>query len=281
VSDARITLLDAGKEPRRELRYAFRARQKETMRLTTATEITISVGGQSMPAPPAPSIELPATITIKRLDDDGTAHRSIRIGRPLLIGTGVPAALRAEAERALGGLEGLVARDAITTRGFVTSLELGKITRPGPGVEQLVEAIETSVSQVSAPLPEEPVGQGARWEARGHVEQYGLSIDQLATYELVELHGNRGKTRFTIEQSAAAGSFSPPGLPPGVTTTLEELKSTGSGSSSFDLDRIVPEGELGTRTRMRLAVGAGAGGSGKQMQMETSVRVEFSPKTKQ
>ena len=60
---------------------------------------------------------------------------------------------------------------------------------------QLMDQMKDSFSSVAAPLPEEAVGPGARWEVKMPIKSQGMTIDQTATYELVSLEGERLTTK--------------------------------------------------------------------------------------
>ena len=58
----------------------------------------------------------------------------------------------------------------------------------------------TSLSRVV--LPAQPVGPGARWEARKELVLYGFKISQVDTYTLTEKVGDELKINVSIQQTA-------------------------------------------------------------------------------
>jgi len=98
-----------------------------------------------------------------------------------------------------------------------------------------------SMRQLTAPLPEEAVGVGAKWQTKYRIKQNGMEVQQTADNELVAIKGNVAKVRTQLTQTADRQPMSPPGLPAGATVELIQLKSTGSGDSEVDLTKLMPQ----------------------------------------
>ena len=63
-------------------------------------------------------------------------------------------------------LEGLTGRATVTARGLVREADLKAPPGGSAQMQQSLENLRQSMRQMSAPLPEEPVGKGARWEMK-------------------------------------------------------------------------------------------------------------------
>jgi hypothetical protein len=94
------------------------------------------------------------------------------------------------------------------------------------------------------PLPDEPVGRGARWQARRRAQVGPASADENAVYTLTDLTDDR--LRLAVKLALTGGEQSPrvTGLPPGATLKLTSLTGTGSGTVELDLRALQPSTDL-------------------------------------
>jgi hypothetical protein len=90
----------------------------------------------------------------------------------------------------------------------------------------------------SLPLPEEPVGKGAKWRATQVVEHRGARIQQKSTYELLSVKGSRVRASVTFEQTAPVQRIRPPGG--SLDIQLTELKFEGDGEGTWQLGKLAP-----------------------------------------
>jgi hypothetical protein len=93
-------------------------------------------------------------------------------------------------------------------------------------------------------LPEEPLGQGAKWTVHEGITQGGIHVNQLTTMEIVKVEGNRVELATNVRQSAAPQLFKNPGT--GATLNLSivdgmgSLTGVASGSLTWDLTELAP-----------------------------------------
>ena len=108
-----------------------------------------------------------------------------------------------------------------------------------PQLKQIIDSLQQSMKQFSAPLPEEPVGAGARWETTNALEQRGIRIDQVAKTELKSIQGDRLVLAFGLTQSAPPQRVESSDLPATARMDLVSLASTGDGGSTVDLGSLI------------------------------------------
>ncbi len=103
-------------------------------------------------------------------------------------------------------------------------------------------AMQQLVVETVVPLPEEPVGVGARWRVSMILQRGGALVEQHADYELlaVEAGGRRLKLRADIRQDGQAQRMSAAGLPPGATLELVALMWRARGELTVDLNAPTP-----------------------------------------
>lgn len=269
-------MLDPGGEPRTALRYGFEAGRTERLKLVNGTTITVDVAGRKAAAPQMPDLEVFASLKTLSVSADGSAKRELLIERAELApGTKIDEAVRAELARALKGIENLKGRDSIDPRGRLKAIELDATGLAEQNVGQLMDQMQQSFAQLGAPFPEEPVGVGARWTVTNEVAQQGMRLRQVATYELVELKGRKGRAKVKLKQVAPRGKVQPPGLPPNVQAELLGMNARGEGEIKFDLDRSIPEGQIKTRATVKIRTTTGA--ESQDTSMDLNVRVRFVP----
>jgi hypothetical protein len=100
-----------------------------------------------------------------------------------------------------------------------------------------MQDIRVALEQTANPLPEEPVGVGAKWEFVTVVDM-GLVLRGKTTFELLTLKGGRGKVHFAIEQrSDKAG----PVVCPSPELVVHPLTwvASGTGDRTFNLGELL------------------------------------------
>lgn len=272
LAQSSTSLLEAGAEPRQPLRYALTAERAESAKLDISTRIAMEVAGTGMPAMAIPTIRMMMALTPTEVSADGTARYEFSIDAVgVMPGTG-DAALAGTLSASLDQLAGITGWGRIDNRG--QTLE-GGIEMPGLDgqIEQVLGNVEQYTQQLTAPLPLEPVGVGARWRAVNDIESGGYQVTQTAEYTLISRSGNQAVLELKVTQTAEPQSVSAPGIPAGLQAELTALESTGSGRISIDLSRMVPVDssmDLATDTALSLAV------AGQTQQLDMSMQMEIS-----
>ena len=147
-----------------------------------------------------------------------------------------------------------------------------------PGVSatttQILDSLKQSMTQATAPLPEQPVGLGARWSVASVITNNSMTLHQTAVFTLTELHGHRGVVTLRLTQDAPRQEVKPPGTPAGITSTVDALKSDGTGSMAFDLVAVMPTTfELATTSD--LAMTMTPAGAAPQDAVKTTMRMSL------
>lgn len=271
-----VKLLSPGAAPRRELRYRFKKGHVEKVKLTSGTRMSVRVSGKAMPAPAMPTVEMTAVIKVLSVAADGTAKRELVLRDVQLADEKkVPEAVRQSVESQLSDLSRLKGHDSVDTRGRLRSAELDTSALTNPQVKQLMQSMQSAFGQLSAPFPEQAVGKGARWQITTNVEQMGMKLNQVATYTLEKLEGDRGTTRVELKQSAPGSHIQIPGVPMGVKSDLLGMSGTGKGNVDFDLSRSIPGGDITTQSNVK--VRTSAAGRTEDTQMDMTLTETFKP----
>lgn len=235
-----VKLLDAGAEPRRELRHRF---GKNTQRL--AMKAKTRVKGANLPLPTI-NINAPMQAQIVEVNKAGEARFKFEAG-PFKSGGGGGAA-------ALGGLMGGggAAPEKIAGWGWITSRGVMKEFHVEEGATDGDAPVETG-----DPFPEEAVGLGARWQVTSLVNEKDGPVRQVSSYELTSLDKKSAHTRLSRTQ-----------IPAG--STDETATARSSGELVFRFGEVYPTGRLEMTRNMKLDL-PGLDGTTLQLASEVTI----------
>jgi len=259
--DLRLTLVEPGAAPRRELRYRYPIGKAEPIEIAMKMTITI-VNGEAAPgaaAPPTTKAELPTIKTQIRIDPLGVSPAGDLKYEFHVVKTSVdgdvpiPPELREKLEAELGRMNGTGGWALVSPRGLVKR-SVYEIPRDAPPeVAQTMESLRQAMQQLATPFPAEAVGVGARWETVSSVKTQLVKMTQTTRYQIAEWTGDRGTLKIEVSQVAPPQQVQMPATPPGVTWNLESLTTNGTGNARFDLTKVAPlsDTQVHTRTALR------------------------------
>ena len=252
-----VELIDAGAEPRRELRFTPAVNATQTVSMTLGVGITMFIKGQ---APPpivdTPPVELKMETEVTQVDDNGDIYIDFSYSEVNVVANpNTPPelvnAMRSQLEK-LVGFQGSIIVDAQgNTKDIYFDLPEGL----DPITKQMLEQMSSSLKQISSPLPPEAIGVGAKWQVLNSLTINGMTINQTATYELVSLEDDIATLAVAIKQDAAAQTITPPGFPPSEAIQLESLDSEGQATITIGLTQIMPISaimSLDSNTQMKI-----------------------------
>lgn len=280
VEPPTVTLLDAGVEPRVALRLKPVAGTVDTTRIAMRMAVAMTLDGQPVPGRAMPRALLGLSAKIDAVGDDGSATWSVTITEAAVEG-GADAAGDVQAHdtevsfagarglrEGLAAVKGLTAAGKVSDRGVTTLAGFAGVQAEGE-MATLLEGFRESLVQLSVPLPEEPVGAGARWQVEQVVPQSGMRIRQTTVFDVVSVEGSRVVARVTLTQAAEPGADAGKALPPGA--RLEGFSGSGTGETTLDLGHILPVSSTAkVTTTVKMMVPAPDGG-GRAMEMTMDI----------
>jgi hypothetical protein len=240
TGSTQIKLLDPGAEPRKVLRFHPKAGDKQSMLLTMKLGMAIKAG--EMPEQPLklPTMKLVMDMTVKDVASNGDITYEIMTSDASVIEEPDVIAQVAEAmKNAVGAVKGIGGQGIVSSRGISKGTDIKAPEGADPQVTQFVEQMKETMSRVASPLPEEPVGTGAKWEIKMPIKSQGISLSQTATYELVSIDDDRGSAKTSVTQTASNQKIQNP-MMPGTKVDLTRLTGKGTGEVTFDLAQILP-----------------------------------------
>jgi len=265
-----VKLLDAGAQPRKQLRYAVPATFKRGIDMTMNMAAQVNAAGMAMPmglglkmngdvavSGVAPNGDITYALTFTSATSDGSADAN--------------PAMAAAMEAVKGAITSIKGSGTISSRGVVKSskLEAGDIAQ----AQQMMGEFTTQIEELTVALPEEAVGVGAKWETRTANKAAGQTSFQKKTYEVVAIDGSVVKLKYTLEQTFPQQTITNPMMPGEV--QMDASKGSGTGTGEIRLDSLIPTGESTSTSTISMSINMG--GQTIPMSMENTVKLTIAP----
>jgi hypothetical protein len=244
TSSGPLKLLSKGAEPRKVLRLHPAAGDKQTLHLNAKAGLETKMGDQPPPFK-LPSmtntVDFSLDITIKDVSNKGDISYEVTASdaggaeepRP-----GAPQGAKAR-KSALPEAKGMSATGKVSSLGFSKELEFNAPPGTDPQIHLLTDLMKDVFGQLTAPLPEEAVGVGAKWEVKMPIQSHGIKVDQTASYELVSVEGETFKIKSTSTQRASNQKIDNPVMP-GMKVDLTKWSGKGSSELTVDAGKLMP-----------------------------------------
>jgi hypothetical protein len=285
---ATVTLVDAGKPPRRRLRYSFRVEpkpQKEALHLELRTTLSQGVGDAGTADITLPPVSIVIAIEPQEVSADGDlltyAWHVVRAASspgssPAQIAEGMRAEVAAVEH--LSGT-GIVDSQGIS-RGVTTDPEDAEASGPrahaaAEPTGQMVEQIRQTLRDMAAAFPAEEVGAGARWTKVSELVSKEAVLTQSDAFTLTSLQGNTGSLDDVLAQTAPPQVLRGPGVPDGAEARMESMLASGQAKTRFDLSRLIPQTKFDGTTTMVLS-GAAPGEEARRITMSLRIGMTVS-----
>jgi hypothetical protein len=210
-----VKLVEPGAEPREVARYAFVIDKADT---TLATVRVSAQGGPMGAAGPQPPIRLTLKLTPKAKSGGKTAFAmQVTKAEILTGGAPVPPEAVGELKAAEAALATLTATFNASARGALSELRLGA----GKGAPQEAqELIIPMLEMLFAPLPEEPIGLGARWVASTTAPVPGEG-SMISTFTMTARTPTTADITIDTSRSAKPQAIQDPRAPRGATMQMD------------------------------------------------------------
>lgn len=235
-----VTLLEAGAEPRKELRHAFVNGARQKLKMDAKTSVAGVAG--------IPVILLSGGIDTQIVELKSGNARFKLAGGPFKTSTSGGSDMAS----AMGGLLGGGAPPKfsgwgiVTPRGVVLEFHSEGLA---PGQEAPIETGD--------PFPEEAVGIGARWEVKQTLREKDGPVEQVSTYTLLKADKKQVHTEIRRVQTPLN-----PDAPGGT--------AESSGELTFTLGGVYPTGKL-TMTRKLTMDLPGLDAAGIQLSSDVTI----------
>jgi hypothetical protein len=242
ASAVSVKLISPGNEPKTPLRLHPKPGDKQTTTVTINTKTEVALAGNKMPETPSPAISITSETTAKSVSPEGDiSYETVTTDAP-----------------AVPQLKGMSATGTLTSRGINKSIDVKMPSGLTPQLAQVADQIKEGYATAAQPLPEEPVGLGAKWEVKIPTKSGGISMLQTLTCELASLEGDKAVVKINYVQTAPNQKVQNPAMPT-VKMDLTHFNGSGSGESMLDLSKALPtQSTTDGQLDMTMTTGAGA-----------------------
>ena len=267
----RVIVLDAGSEPRSELRYKVAENKKQSIGMTMKMEITMDVGGKTT-AVPMPAFGINMDLSTEDRDKaTGDIALVAEVKGAKIVGEPGDPRVADAMMKAMGSMNGMKMSTFVSDEGRVRDAKVSVPAGADPNGAQFVDQMKQSFNSMAQPLPHEAVGVGATWLA---ITRANAGADTLnyTTFHLKSRTGDKLDLETQIQQVVASPDFPAPG---GMTVHVGNFSSHGTGESVLDLGEVAPEhGE----SKVELSMNAST--QGQSVNVATKIKVLFGPPIK-
>jgi hypothetical protein len=267
-ANLKIKLLDAGAEPRRELRFHSKTGDKQEATVTTKATMGMGNDEAAIQAVKMPGLTVTLSVVTKKVSATGDINYEARVeNMGVLEEPGTAPEMVEAMKTSIRGVKGLVIVCTMANQGFSRKTQV--MIPPGVDTEvrASMEAMKENFEDEELVLPHEAVGVGARWEVKQKITSEGMLIDQTTTHELVSMEGDIITTKATMVQQAANQKIPNP-MVPGTSANLIKLVGSGKTSMTSDLGKLLPTQTV-TEDQTRTTFSIEIAGEKQTMTMKT------------
>jgi len=236
-ADDPVLVIDQGTEPREALRYKVVRGTTTTSAMEYAlARLATTENAAALTVTPGVRLDIVSGPTIE--GKGGTTRFDVRIVKAeAIVPEGTDPALKLELDRSVAVLNNVGGWVEIDDRGIIQRSELNsRAKNPEVPARLLLMLINARTSLARVVLPAQPVGIGARWEAKKELLLYGFKVTQSDTYTMTERAGDEVKLNVQIQQTAPQQTVT--FEEDGVELTLEALSMNATGQVVLNLNAL-------------------------------------------
>jgi hypothetical protein len=237
-----VEVLDAGAEPRERLLLQPEVGAELQRTLVANIGLTLEVAGEALPSPTLPATRLVMRAQVDDVADDGTITTTVEFVEVAAVdGPGVDPAVLEQTNAVLEQIKGITGTGTTDRHGGSASVSLDTSTITDPMLRTTLDSLTSQLTELTAPLPAQPVGVGASWRVERSATLNGVQTNTATTYILQSHSGNDYVLEVAQEATAPPGPAELPGLPPGVTAIIESFLVSSTGEVRGRLDQPLPD----------------------------------------
>ena len=258
-ADDPVLVIDQGAEPREALRYKVARGTTTTSAMEYAlARLATTENAAALTVTPGVRLDIVSGPTIE--GKGGTTRFDVRIVKAqAIVPEGTDPGLKLELDKSVAVLNNVGGWVEIDDRGIIQRSELNsRAKNPDVPARLLLMLINARTSLARVVLPAQPVGIGARWEAKKELLLYGFKVTQSDTYTMTERAGDEVKLNVQIQQTAPQQTVT--FEEDGVELTLEALSMNATGQVVLNLNALeanaVASGEAANLMSVKTVDGA-------------------------
>jgi len=258
----KLQVIEPGAEPRVARRYTFAANRAAKRLMTTKQ----SVGREGGAAGQEVAFALTGEFVPKQVTPNGARFEMKVLGIDI---PDMPAAQKAQAAAQLAMFKGMTGQFDVSKQGEVGEIDFKADERmQGQGAEVILQSLQQAAELLLPPLPDAPIGTGAKWERSVERAERGMVQKAKHAFTLKEVTAEGGVVDATTEISMPKHALQQRGAPPGTT---EEVTGKGHYTYTFKFDHVATkvEGEMTITRRIEAA-----GPNGQKQSMAEIIKLK-------
>ena len=275
---AKVKLLEPGAEPRQTLRLHPKTGDKQTLAMTFKVSIATKMGAQELPAMKMPAMIFTMDATVKEVAGEGgdITYETVMGEGSVADEPGAIPQVTEMMKSVMGTMKGVTGAGVMSSRGLNKGLDFKTPAGADPQARQMLEQMKQGIMDLPVPLPEEAIGQGAKWEFKRPITSQGINLEQTFDFALVSVHGDQFTVTAALKQTARKQKIESPAMP-GAKMDLNKMTGSGKGETTSDLTQLFPtKGNLDMHSEMSMGMNAGA----QQQVMNMNMDISFAFETK-
>ena len=275
-SEVVVKLLEPGANPRKLLRFTPKKGDKQSTVMTMKMAQSMVMRGQKLPPVPTPAMKFAIDLAVTDVASNGDVTFEFTYPDAKVVDEeGTASAAKAAMEGMLKSMIGLKGKGVITSRGFTQSSDVELPPGAAPQLTAVIDSMKESLSKMSSPVPEEPIGVGAKWSVSQSITANGITLEQVSVHTVKAINGDKFDLAVEVTQKADKQEMKAPGLPEGAKMTLESLESNGKGTMLMNPTELFPVSEVKTETKSTMELDIG--GQAQPMQLEMTIDMNIAP----
>ena len=245
VVQPQVELLNAGTEPKQELRFNPMVNEKQTAIRTMNNVREAFRAGK--PEYKAKSLTSWMTIemVVTKVDANGDIYYQFSypdadVVNDKTVPPTIIKAIRSKVRKIVGTGGSCIVDNRGQTKAYSYVLPEGLDQNTK---RRLLGQFLNSLKELSSPVPKEAVGIGAKWRVSSSPNVDGINQTQVTTYQLVSLQDNVATLDVSTEQHVGPQNWHPPNwleLPTGSTLTVKSADFQGQGQLTIGLNQLIP-----------------------------------------
>lgn len=256
---SQIKLITAGAQPRQTLRFTPQAGTKETADMQMDMDMSMSMNGNRAPEFKIPGTNLKFNTVVNKVEPNGDIHYDFSYTNVDLVGqSNLPPTAIEGMRREMKKIEGFKGNVIVDNMGHTKKANFILPKNFNPALKQMLDQMTNSIEQLSAPIPKQAIGKGAKWQVTSQIDFNGINLQQSATYELIDIQNGVATINVSLaQQTPGVQKMVLPQAPKGMSMTLQSYNGTGTGQIKMSLKRIMPLNtsiNMNTNTQMRTTV---------------------------
>jgi len=233
---ATIKLLEPGEEPRKTLRFEVAPSFAQKIRIDVGTG-TQAVVAMLAVRSAEHVVSFDVSMQSGKPEKGGLTRITFAVDDAQIDRRSMGDAKTAEARnQALGSARKLKGSYALSPVGHVADFRIDVPEKASKHALDMADNLRLAILQLTPALPEQPVGNGAKWTAHKAIEQGGLLVNQLSTFELVSRDDGTAELSVSVRQSAKVQALESQG----TKYDLKTFAGTASGRLTWRATQLVP-----------------------------------------